>query len=112
MLNAVSIVCLLTIASLAALAVKSRHYDDSIAQCAGLGIVAVIGFVRAAQRITNGIEAPSLESVLILGGVTLYAVGTALRIWRGRRDYLARNPERRVQAHGRRGHAMRSGEWR
>ena len=79
---ALSFLCLIVTGTIAAWGVFSAHFDDTLMQRLGLSIVAIGCAVRAFERFTQDVPAPPPALLWSQVGLALYAVGTALRLWR------------------------------
>lgn len=97
-MNALTIICLALLGAIATWGVFSRHVDDTLGQRVGLSVVAIGCFVRLAQRIAYDLPQPPIETLVILFGVTVYAVSTAIKIVCARRGI--RDRRGRGAAHG------------
>lgn len=86
-----SLLCLVVTGLLATWAVLSRHYDDSLLQRLGLGIIATGCLGRALERLTEDVPDPPPILLWSQVGLALYAIGTALRMYLASR----RQPDRR-----------------
>lgn len=97
-----SLLCLIVTGGLASFAVFSHHYDDTLLQRMGLSIVAIGCIVRAGERLAFDVADPPPILLLSQLGLALYAVGTALKLWRARPRCERRHQkyERRGAAHG------------
>ena len=97
-MNALTIICLALLGMCATWGVFSRHVDDTLGQRIGLSVIAIGCFVRLAQRIAYDLPQPPIETLVILFGVTVYAVSTAVKIVCAHRKQDCRR--RRGAAHG------------
>lgn len=77
-LGLVSLVCLVITGSLATWGVFSRHFDDSLAQCVGLSIVAIACILRIPDKLANPYTPPELLMAQI--GMCIYGLGTAIKL--------------------------------
>ena len=91
-------ICLVLLAIVATWGVFTRHIDDTIGQRVGLSVVAISCIARIVQRLMYGYPAPAPETLVILVGVTVYAVSTAAKIVCASR--AADRTHRRGAAHG------------
>lgn len=96
--NAMTIICLALLGAVATWGVFSRHVDDTLGQRVGLSVVAIGCFTRLAQRLVYDMPSPPIETLVILFGVTVYAVSTAVKVICARRRSGERR--RRGAAHG------------
>ena len=90
-----SLACLVVTGLLSALAVFSRHYDDSLVQRAGLCIVATGCIGRAYERFTAEVADPAPILLWSQIGLALYAIGTAWRMFDAKRQQPERRRHRR-----------------
>lgn len=97
-MGTLTMICLALLGAIATWGVFSRHVDDTLGQRVGLSVVAIGCFVRLAQRIAYDLPQPPIETLVILFGVTVYAVSTAVKIVCARRKPDCRR--RRGAAHG------------
>jgi hypothetical protein len=81
LIGMVSLACLLITGLLAAWAVFSHHYDDTLLQRVGLSIVAIGCATRAFECITETVPNPPAALLWSQIGLAMYAVGTALRVY-------------------------------
>lgn len=97
-MGTLTMICLALLGAIATWGVFSRHVDDTLGQRVGLSVVAIGCFVRLAQRIAYDLPQPPIETLVILFGVTVYAVSTAAKIVCARRGI--RDRRGRGAAHG------------
>ena len=97
-MGTLTMICLALLGAIATWGVFSRHVDDTLGQRVGLSVVAIGCFVRLAQRIAYDLPQPPIETLVILFGVTVYAVSTAAKIICAHRKPDCRR--RRGAAHG------------
>ena len=97
-MGTLTMICLALLGAIATWGVFSRHVDDTLGQRIGLSVVAIGCFVRLAQRIAYDLPQPPIETLVILFGVTVYAVSTAVKIVCAHRKQDCRR--RRGAAHG------------
>lgn len=90
-LGIVSLICLMITGSLATWAVFSKHFNDSLAQCVGLSIVAIACILRIPEKIAHPYTPPEILMAQI--GLCIYGLGTAAKLVRKSRS--ARRHERR-----------------
>lgn len=91
-------ICLALLGAISTWCVFTRHVDDTLGQRVGLSVVAIGCFVRLSQRIAYDLPQPPIETLVILFGVTVYAVSTAAKIIVARRGISDRRG--RGAAHG------------
>jgi hypothetical protein len=90
----VSIVCLLITGWISAAGVFSKHFDDSLAQCAGLGALATACFLGVVAEIRQPHTSFTLTLLAEIGLAT-YASGTAYKFWPRRHHGIERRAGRR-----------------
>lgn len=77
-----STACLVITGWLTTWAVFSNHLDDTVLQRLGLSIVAIGTITRAIERLTNEVPDPPMIMLASQIGITTYAIGTAIKLWR------------------------------
>ena len=97
-MGTLTMICLALLGAIATWGVFSRHVDDTLGQRVGLSVVAIGCFVRLAQRIAYDLPQPPIETLVILFGVTVYAVSTVGKVVIAHRRPDCRR--RRGAAHG------------
>lgn len=97
-MGALTITCLAIIAAIATWGIFTRHVDDTIGQRVGLSFVAIGCIARCAQRLAYDPAPPPAETMVVLIGLTVYAVSTAAKIICARRR--SGEHKRRGVAHG------------
>ena len=80
--SALSFLCLVVTGTIAGWGVFSVHFDDTLLQRIGLSVVATGCAARAFERMTEVVPPPPPPLLWSQVGLMLYAVGTALRLWR------------------------------
>lgn len=79
--NALSLLCLVITGGIAAWGIFSSHFDDNLLQRLGLSGVAIACFLRAPDKFFAVVDPPS-EILLAQVSLSIYAIGTALKLWR------------------------------
>lgn len=94
-LGILSLACLVITGGLATWGVFSRHFDDSLAQCVGLSIIAIACILRIPDKIAHPETPPAILMAQI--GLCIYGIGTAVKLIR---------KSRRATRHERRGYGV------
>ena len=87
-LGVVSLACLVITGSMATWGVFSKHFDDSLAQCVGLSIVAIACILRIPDKIAHPYTPPEILMAQI--GLCIYGLGTAAKLIRKSREATRR----------------------
>lgn len=89
-----SVACLFITGWISAAGVFSKHFDDSLLQCAGLGTLATACFLGVVAEIRHPATSFSL-TLLAEIGLAAYASGTAYKFWPRRHQGVERRAGRR-----------------
>jgi len=94
--NTFSLLCLLITGGIATLGIFSRHFDDSLLQRVGLACIAIACLLRVPDKLAA--TAPEMPPVILFAqfGLTVYAVGTLLKMRSAMRRNSRRQWHRRV----------------